>query len=53
MVEACKIAITTPGMAEMDLNADAYSEIGQEIFLISKPDEKEVEDFSEAPEDKS
>jgi hypothetical protein len=48
MLELCKVGITTPGIAQIDLFSDAYMEIGIAILQITKPEEREIEDFSEA-----
>lgn len=49
-VEACKLAILSPGIAKMvdDLDHDVILQIGQDILAASEPKEEETEDFSNA-----
>jgi hypothetical protein len=54
-LEACKIGITTPGIAAKadDLDHDVILQLGGEIISASEPKVEEVEDFSEAQKAKS
>jgi len=54
-LEACKVAILTPGFAERaeDMDHDVVLQIGQAIIDASKPEEEEVEDFSRAEKARS
>jgi hypothetical protein len=49
-LEACRLAILTPGVAERvdDLDHDVVLQIGSEILGASEPNEEMVEDFSPA-----
>jgi hypothetical protein len=49
-MEACKIAILSPGIADKlaDMDQDVLTQIGQEILGASEPKEAEVETFSTA-----
>jgi hypothetical protein len=50
-LDACKIAILTPGIASMvdDMDNDIILQIGEAILSASEPKEDVVEDFSTAP----
>jgi hypothetical protein len=53
-LEACKVAIITPGIASKidDVDNDIILQLGEAILAVSGANEEEIEDFSTAPEGK-